>query len=111
MQLTWETIVTNVNWTLVINLVQFLLLVWLLNRLIYRPLLRFIHAREATLSAQRQEAQRQHAEAEALRAKQATELSQTNLHARRILEVARTEATTELARLRAEARDQAREII
>lgn len=110
-QLCWDTIVTNINWTFVINLVQFLLLVWLLNRIIYRPLIRFMDAREARLSAQVKEAEQQRAEAQNMKEQRASELRQVNLQARQTLEQARHEAANERARIRLEAQNQAQDIV
>lgn len=110
-QLCWETIVTNVNWTFVINLVQFLLLVWLLNRIIYRPLIRFMDEREARVSVQVKEAERQRAEAQSMKEQRAAELRQVNLEARKTLEQARHEAANERARIRLEAQNQANDIV
>lgn len=50
-------------WTLALQTVNFAILVWLLHRFLYRPVLRAIDARRAELDAQRAEAARIEAEA------------------------------------------------
>jgi len=110
-EIQWETIVTNINWTFVINLVQFFLLVLILNHIIYKPLLQFMANRQARLKGQLEDAEQQRAAAEALRSQQASELREANLQSRKTLEAARQEANEVRRNLRAEAENQAQSMI
>lgn len=110
-EIQWETIVTNVNWTFVINLVQFFLLVLILNHIIYKPLLQFMANRQARLKGQLEDAEQQRVAAEALREQQDSELREVNLQARKALEAVRQEANEVRRRLRAEAEEEARNMI
>jgi|GEM_PF-4109920 len=110
-EIQWETIVTNINWTFVINLVQFFALVLILNHIIYKPLLQFMANRQARLKGQLEDAEQQRAAAEALRNQQASELRQANVQARKILEIARQEANEVRRKLRADAESEARNVV
>lgn len=110
-QIQWETIVTNINWTFVINLVQFFLLALILNHILYKPLLQFMANRQARLKGQLEDAEQQRAAAEALRDQQASTLREANLEARKTLEAARQEANAMRRQLRAEAEEEARNMI
>ncbi len=107
----WETIVTNVNWTFVVNLVQFFLLVMVLNRMIYRPLAAFIDGREARMKTQLREAEQQREAAEALRREREGELKQASRQARRAIQVARQQGDELRRKMRVEADVQAQQII
>lgn len=110
-EIQWETIVTNINWTFVVNLVQFFLLVLILNRMIYRPLAAFIDGRQARMKAQLHEAEQQRAAAETLRRERESELRQANRQARRALQAARQQGDELRRALRVEAEGQANQII
>jgi len=107
----WQTIVTNINWAFVVNLVQFFILVFIMNRLIYRPLLKFMDARDQRLNDQLAAAEQQRSSAETLRAQREGELQQASLQARKTLEVARAEAAEARRQLQAEAEDEGRKLI
>ncbi len=102
-------------WTLALQTINFLVVVWLLGRFLYRPVRRVIEAREAADAAARDEAARALAEAQATRAEYERRLAEleSDLHERAarlhaenaaereaILAAARDEA----ARITAEAR-------
>jgi len=54
-------------WTFALQTVNFLIVIWLLTRFLYRPVRRVIEAREAATAAARQEAEQKAAEAEKMR--------------------------------------------
>lgn len=107
----WQTIVTNINWAFVVNLVQFFILVFIMNRLIYKPLLRFMAARDQRLNDQLASAEQQRRDAEKLRAQREGELHEASLQARKMLEEARAEANAERRRIQAEAEAEGRKMI
>lgn len=55
------------NFTVIAQLINFLILVWLLKRFLYQPVLRAIDAREARLQEQQQEAQEEQDQAQELK--------------------------------------------
>jgi F-type H+-transporting ATPase subunit b len=94
------------NFTVIAQLINFLILVWLLKRFLYQPVLRAIDARERRLQEQQRQAQDEQAQAQEL--KQKLEDEQRKLQQQRdsLLEQARTEARelreTELEKARSE---------
>jgi len=80
------------NFTVIAQLINFLILVWLLKRFLYQPVLRAVDAREARLQEQQQQAQEEQNQAQAL--KRELEEEQRELQQQRdsLLEQARTEA-------------------
>lgn len=109
--LTWETIVTNVNWTFVINLVQFFVLIAVLNRMVYRPLTAFMDKREARLEAQLHKAEQQRTQAQALKEKREGELHQASQQAQQTLASARSEAADLRQQLRVKSEQEAQQIV
>ncbi len=107
----WETIVTNINFAFFVNLLQFFLLVFIMNRLIYRPLLKFMDARDQRLNDQMAAAEQQRSSAEALRSQREGELQEASLQARKTLEVARNEAADTRRQMQAEAEAEGRRLI
>ena len=61
----WETIIKSLNWTLILNVISFLLLVWLLRRILFKPLLRWLEGRRKLEEERIARAKALEAEAEA----------------------------------------------
>lgn len=80
------------NFTVIAQLINFLILVWLLKRFLYQPVLRAIDAREARLQEQQYRAQEEQSQAQDLKSK--LEQKQQELQQQRdeLLEQARSEA-------------------
>ncbi|MFO7831423.1 MAG: hypothetical protein R6V18_05505 [Desulfuromonadaceae bacterium] len=80
------------NFTVIAQLINFLILVWLLKRFLYQPVLRAIDAREARLQEEQQQAQEEQDRAQEL--KQDLEEEQRELQQQResLMEQARTDA-------------------
>lgn len=100
-----------INWfTVVAQIVNFLILVWLLRRFLYKPVLRAIEKREKRIAAELEEADKKKAEAE----KQQKEFQKKNseIEAQRnsLLENATKEAEKEQQRLLEEARTKYEEL-
>lgn len=107
----WETIIGSLNWTLIFNVVSFLLLLWLLRRILFKPALRWLEARREAEEARLNKAKALEAQAEALHKKAEAELAETNRLAREIVARAEAEAREILRRAREEAREEARRIL
>lgn len=95
------------GWTLLLQAVNFLILVWLLRRFLYRPVLAVIAERQAATERVRTEAETARNAAEA--ARRSLEEQRTALPAERdrLIAAARTEAEAERAALLEKARDEA----
>lgn len=111
MALGWESIIKSLNWTLIFNVISFLLLVWLLRRLLFRPALKWLEARRAAEESRLRKAKDLEAQAEELRKKAEEELAAANRLAREILARAEAEAREILRKAREEARQEARRIL
>jgi len=107
----WETIIKSLNWTLIFNAVSFLLLVWLLRRMLFRPALRWLEARRAAEEARLEKARALETQAQELRQRAEAELAEANRLAREILARAEAEAREILKKAREEAREEARRIL
>jgi F-type H+-transporting ATPase subunit b len=93
MQLDWTTFI--------LEILNFLVLVWILQRFLYRPVLDLLAARQQKILAIREEAQNMRAEAEAMRLQYESRLA--DWHQER--ENSRRELTEELARIRTQEMD------
>lgn len=95
------------GWTLLLQAVNFLILVWLLRRFLYRPILAVIAERQAATERVRTEAEAARQAAEA--ARQTLEAQRTALPAERdrLIAAARVEAEAERAALLEKARTEA----
>ncbi len=107
----WGTIVKNLNWTLILTIINFGLLVWVLKRLLYRRTLEWIERRRALEEERLQRAKKLEEEANALFQRRREELSEANRMAREILSRAEAEAQRILKEAREEARRQAQVIL
>ncbi len=111
MALEWGTIVKNLNWTLLFNLAMFALLLWLLKRYLYRPVLSWLDRRRKIEEERLRAAQEAQAQAaDLLRAREA-ELADANRRAREIVAQAEAEAQETLRAARREARIQAQSVV
>ena len=111
MNLEWGTIVKSINWTFVFNLINFILLVWLLKRLLYRRALAWLDARREREEQRIAAAKELETRAQALLKESEERLAQANRRAQEILTAAEAQAQELLRKARAEARSQAQVII
>lgn len=107
----WETIIKSLNWTLIFNVVSFLILLGLLRRILIGPALRWLEARKKAEEARLQRAKALEAQAEELRKRAEAELAEANRMAREIVARAEAEAREILKKAREEAREEARRIL
>ena len=111
MTLEWGTIVKNINWTLVFNLINFAILLYLLNRLLFKPALKYLDRRRETIHARMQAAQADEERAAALATEQREALTEARKRAEKIGEAARREAEAVVEASKAEAREAAERIL
>ncbi|MDE2839058.1 MAG: F0F1 ATP synthase subunit B [Chloroflexota bacterium] len=83
---------------LAFQIINFLLLVFLLHRLLYRPVLNMLDQRKERIREGQEAAERAQSEAEELRQEYERQLEESRAHARKIIE----DATAAAARLREE---------
>lgn len=111
MEFGWEPIIKSLNWTLVLNVVAFLLLVWALKRLLFSRAMSWLDARRRLEEERVSRAKAMEEEALRLRKQAEEELQDANRRARAVLAQAEAEAQEILRRAREEAREEARRII
>lgn len=111
MTLEWGTIVRNLNWTLVFNLLNFVLLVWLLKRLAFKPVLSWLDRRRELEEQRLRHAKEAQAQAETLFQEREAALAEANRRAREIVARAEADAQELLRNGRREARGQVQAIL
>jgi len=111
MELSWGTIVKTINWTFVLNLINFAILLFVLNQILYKPVIRVMEGRRARLAEQLKQAESRRHQAKELKAKREAELARARAEARELLEGARREGADLLRKERARALAEAHELI
>lgn len=111
MTLEWGTIVKNLNWTLLFNLLNFALLVWLLKRFLFKPVLSWLDRRRELEEQRLHRAKETQAQAEALLQEREAALAEANRRAREIVAQAEAETQSILRDARREARTQVQAIL
>ena len=84
-------------WTFGLQTVNFVILVWLLHRFLYKPVLRFVDARRANIDEERAEARRIQQEAQSELERIHAARSETEAEREAVLSAARTEAERQAA--------------
>ncbi|MDY0185498.1 MAG: F0F1 ATP synthase subunit delta [Desulfuromonadaceae bacterium] len=83
------------NFTVIAQLINFLILVWLLKRFLYKPVLRAIDAREQRLQQQQQQAEQQQQKAQTLKLQLEQEHAELQQQRDTLIEKARNEVKTQ----------------
>ncbi|WP_028465684.1 hypothetical protein [Nisaea denitrificans] len=97
-------------WTFGLQTVNFVILVWLLHRFLYKPVLRFVDARRADIDKEHAEAKRIQQEAQSELKRIHTARSETEAEREAVLAAARTEAEIQAAARLAQAEHDAEEL-
>ncbi len=111
MSFEWGTIVKTINWTLVFNLVNFAILLYLLKRLLFKPALEYLDRRRETIHGRMQAAQADEERAGQLVVEQKNALAEARKRAESMEESARREAESVIAASKGEAREAAERIL
>ncbi len=111
MTLEWGTIVKNLNWTLIFNLLNFALLVWVLKRILFKPVLSWLDRRREVEEERLRRAKETEAQAEALLQEREAALGEANRRARELVARAEAEGQGILRDARREARAQVQAIL
>jgi len=98
----------DIQWsTIIFQIINFLILLVILTRFLYQPVVRTMRQRQAAIAAQLQHADQRVAEADAERERLAQAIEQANLQSEQLLARTRAEAAAERARLIETARNDA----
>jgi len=100
----WGTIVKDINWTLVFNLINFAILLYLLNRLLFKPAIKYLDRRRETIHGRMQAAQADEERASRLVDEQKETLAEARKRAEGIVEAAQREAEAALTAAKGEAK-------
>ena len=111
MSFEWGTIVKSINWTLVFNLINFAILLYLLKRLLFKPAIEYLDRRREAIHARIQAAKADEEQATTLVAEQKEALKEARKRAEGIAESAQREAEAVLAAAKQEARESAERIL
>jgi F-type H+-transporting ATPase subunit b len=107
----WGKIVKSINWTLVFNLVNFAILLYLLKRLLFKPALEYLDRRRETIHARMQAARADEERAAALVVERKDALVEARKRAEQISEAAQRDAEAVIAAAKGEARAAAERIL
>jgi F-type H+-transporting ATPase subunit b len=107
----WGKIVKSINWTLVFNLINFAVLLYVLKRLLFKPAMEYLDRRRARIFERIKSARADEEQAAQLVTEQREALAEARKRAEQIGESAQREAESIIARAKDEARDQAKRIL
>ncbi|MFC2079365.1 F0F1 ATP synthase subunit B [Candidatus Bipolaricaulota bacterium] len=111
MTVEWREIVKTINWTLVFSVVNFIILLFLLRRLLFKPALEFLDRRREQIAARIEAARQSESQAQQLVAERESELTQARARADDIFEEARREAEGIIAKAKEAAKVDAAKIL
>ena len=111
MSFEWGTIVKTINWTLVFNLINFAILLYVLRRLLFKPAIEYLDKRREAIHARMQAAQADEERAARLVVEQREALGEARKRAEGIVEAAQREAEAAIAASKSDAREAAERIL
>ncbi len=111
MSIEWGKIVKSINWTLVFNLVNFGILLYLLKRLLFKPALDYLDRRREQIAVRIEAARHSEEQAGQLVSQRESELQQARERAELILDDARREAEAAIAKAKDAAKADAAKIL
>jgi len=107
----WGTIVKSINWTLVFNLINFALLLWILQRFLFKPALKYLDQRRETIHARMQAAQADEERAAQLTHDREAALQTAREQAEEIVSSARRRAEGLVAEAKGDAKTEAARVL
>ncbi|MBI3461122.1 F0F1 ATP synthase subunit B [Candidatus Acetothermia bacterium] len=107
----WGDIITTINWTFVLNIIQFLVLIWVLNKILYAPLINLMKQRQDKVGLSLAKAEQQRKEAQALKEQRQHELAVIGTQARQIVEEARRQGDQIMQQSYQQARAESQKIV
>jgi len=109
--LEWGKIVKSINWTLVFNLINFAILLYLLKRFLFKPALAYLDRRRDLIAARMQSALEGEKRAEELVAEQEAELASAKERSAKIVDEARLRSAEMILEAKRRAKDEAERIV
>jgi len=107
----WGTIVKSINWTLVLNLINFAILLYFLKRLLFKPAIEYLDKRREAIHGRLRATQADEERAAQLVVDGKEALAVARKRAESIEESARREAESVIATAKVEARESAERIL
>jgi len=107
----WGTIVKSINWTLVVNLINFAVLLLLLRWLLFKPALAYLDARRNLIAEQMASAAKSEADASELVETRSSELETARTRAADIVKDAHMRSTEMIEVAKGDARKEADRIV
>jgi len=107
----WGTIVKTINWTLVFNLINFAILLYLLKRLLFKPALEYLDRRREAIHARLRAAQADEERAAQLAAERQEALQRARERADEMVEQARRRAEALVVQAKGSAKEEAARIL
>ena len=101
----------ELNWTMLVQLINFLLLIWILNRILYRPVLKVLNERDSRISGAQDKTKKLIGQGESLVADYEVRLRNAKIEAMALKTEIRKEAAAESSRIIDEARQQSESIV
>lgn len=111
MRLEWGKIVQSLNWTLVFNLVNFAILLYLLKRILFKPAVKFLDARREQIAGQMASAQESERRASELVDERTRELQEARERAASIVDDAEARASETIGGAKKKAKSEADRIV
>ena len=111
MSLEWGKIVKSINWTLVFNLFNFAVLLYLLKRLLFKPALAYLDQRRELIASRMESALESEKRAEELVAAREAELASARTRSAKIIDEARDRSAEMVAEAKERARAEADRIV
>jgi F-type H+-transporting ATPase subunit b len=111
MSVEWGKIVKSINWTLVFELVNFGILLYVLKRLLFKPALAFLDRRREQIAGRIESARKSESHAQQLVAEKEGELRQARERAETMIQSAKKEAEAVIAQAKTSAKTEAAAIL
>jgi F-type H+-transporting ATPase subunit b len=107
----WWKIVKSLNWTLIFNLINFAILLYVLKRLLFKPAIQYLDKRRELIAQRMQTAQESEREAVALAEQRSEELAAARERSNQIIDGAKARSEEMIDEARRGAKEKAERII
>ena len=107
----WGKIVKSLNWTLIFNLINFAILLYVLKRLLFKPAIQYLDKRRELIAQRMQTAQESEREAVALAEQRSEELAAARERSNQIIDGAKARSEEMIDEARRGAKEKAERII
>ena len=111
MSLEWGTIVKSINWTLVFNLINFALLLWILKKLLFKPAIAYLDKRRELIAGRMAEARDAEARAQETERAIRETLEQTHDRTQTMIDDARKRSEEIVSEAKKKAQVEAKQVV